>query len=51
MANEVKEMETYWNELIYTVCKGDPAGMREIVKFNIFDFFAFVENFWKQNKK
>jgi hypothetical protein len=44
-------MDKYWNELLYTVCKGDAAAMREVVKFDIFDFFAFVENFKKGNKQ
>ena len=32
------------------VCKGEPAGMRELKKFDIFDFFAFIENYEKELK-
>jgi hypothetical protein len=44
-------MGKYWNDIIYVVCKGDATSMREITKFDIFDFFAFIENFRKGNKK
>jgi len=40
----VKEIDKYWNDMVFTICKGDPGQMREVVKFDIFDFFAFVEN-------
>ena len=37
-------MESNWNELLYSITKGDPGAMREIVKFDIFDFFAYIGN-------
>jgi phosphorylcholine metabolism protein LicD len=44
IADEIKEMDKYWNDMVFTICKGDPGQMREVVKFDIFEFFAFVEN-------
>jgi hypothetical protein len=44
-------MDKFWNDLIYLICKGDAGSMREVQRFDIFDFFAFVENFRKENKK
>jgi hypothetical protein len=37
--------------MIYTITKGSAAEMREVVKFDIFDFFAYVENFKRGLKK
>ena len=48
---EIKELDKYWNELIYTVTKGSATEMREIVKFSVFDFMAYVENYMKGLKK
>ena len=44
IAEEIKDIDKFWNDFVYTICKGDPVEMREVVKFDIFDFFAFVEN-------
>jgi hypothetical protein len=46
--DEIREWDKYWNDLIYTMCEGDPVQMSTVVRFDIFDFFAFVENFMKK---
>jgi hypothetical protein len=51
IGQEIEEMSKYWNELIFMVCKGDATAIREVIKFDIFDFFGFVENYRKGNKK
>ena len=40
----------HWNDLIYQVCKGDPVRMKELRKYDIFDFYLFVEAY-QQNIK
>ena len=48
---EIKDMDKYWNELIYTITKGSAADIRELTKFDIFDFMAYVDNYKKGLKK
>jgi hypothetical protein len=43
-------MDSSWNEVIYSMTKGDPGAMREIVKFDVFDFFAYMNNNIKYKK-
>jgi hypothetical protein len=47
IANEIKEIDKYWNDLLFTVCDKDPGKMRELMKFNIFEFFDYLENYMK----
>jgi hypothetical protein len=47
MTDEIKEMNKYWNDLLYMVCGKDPGKMRELVKFDVFDFFNYIENYMK----
>jgi hypothetical protein len=47
ITEEIKEIDKYWSDIIYTVCKGDISNMREIVKLDIYDFFGYVDNFKK----
>lgn len=47
IANGIKELDKYWNDLIYKMCNKDPGQMREVVKFSAFDFFGFVSNYMK----
>ena len=44
---ETDDLNIYWNDLIYTICKGNAGEMREVVKLDIFDFFSFVEHYTK----
>lgn len=47
---EIEELDKYWNELVYEVCTGDASEMNALKKFNIFDFFDFVDNKMKDRK-
>lgn len=42
-------MDTYWNELIFSVCKGDVSQMKDLKTFDIVDFFDYVNNKTKDN--
>jgi hypothetical protein len=44
IANEIAGMDKYWNDLIYSFCDGDAGEMRELKKFDIMDFFGYIEN-------
>lgn len=33
-----------YDELIFTHCAGDPVKIAELKRFDIFDFFSFLEN-------
>ena len=48
---DLADNENYWNELLYTVSKGDAGNMRELRKFDIFDFFAYIINYEKDGKR
>jgi hypothetical protein len=37
-------MDKYWNELIFSICKGSAVEMRELKKYDIFDFFDYIDN-------
>lgn len=40
-------MEKYWSDLIYDACGKDPVKMRELVKFDVIEFFGFLEHYMK----
>ena len=42
--DDIADLDKYYNELIYTVCKGSPGEMNELKRFDIFDFFAYINN-------
>jgi hypothetical protein len=42
-------MDTYWNDLLYSVCKGDVSQMTDLKRFEIVDFFDYVNNKTKEN--
>ena len=44
IANEVEEMDKYWEDLIYLVCGGHVCDMSALKKYDIIDFFNYVEN-------
>jgi hypothetical protein len=44
LAQEAMELETYWNELLYVVCKGLPESINALRKYEIFDFFDYLES-------
>jgi hypothetical protein len=37
-------MDKYWNELLYSVCDGKANEMNALKKFDIIDFFDYIEN-------
>jgi hypothetical protein len=41
-ANE--ERKIMFDELIFSHCGGDPVKIRELKRFDIMDFFSFLEN-------
>ena len=49
--NRLKEDDTFWSRLIYNVCKGDPAGMKELKRMDIFEFFEFIENYERNGRQ
>lgn len=46
--SEVIETNKYWNEMIFRVCDGKASEMAALRKYDIFDFFDYIEN---KNKK
>jgi hypothetical protein len=42
--NDIAELDKYYNELIFTVCKGSPTEMNELKRFDVFDFFDYIDN-------
>lgn len=39
-----------YNDLIFAHCGGDPVKMNELRRFEVFDFFNFLENNEKKMK-
>lgn len=37
-------MDKYWNELLFSICKGNVSDIKELKSFDIFDFFDYIEN-------
>jgi hypothetical protein len=37
-------MDKYWNELIYDVTKGNILEMQAIKKFDIIEFYDYINN-------
>lgn len=33
-----------YDELIFLHCSGDPVKISELKKYDVFDFFSFIEN-------
>lgn len=46
---EVDELDRYWNELIYAVCDGKASEMNELKRFDVFEFFDYIDNKSKKN--
>jgi hypothetical protein len=44
-------LDVYWNDILYSVCKGDLSQMAELKKFDIFDFFDYIENKTKDGRR
>jgi hypothetical protein len=39
---EIDEIDKYWNDLLYNVCKGNAQEMMQLKKFDILEFFDYV---------
>lgn len=48
--NELRDMESYWGKVIYSVCRGNPADMRALRTFDIIDFFSYLEEVIQRKK-
>lgn len=46
----IEERKNMYNELIFSHCGGDPVKISELKRFDIFDFFSFIENNEKKLK-
>lgn len=44
IVNEIKDTDEYWNEILFTVCKGVPSEMAALKRYDVFDFFDYIEN-------
>ena len=42
-------MDKYWNDLIYNICDGNASEMMALKKYDIFEFFDYIENKTKKN--
>jgi hypothetical protein len=40
----IEERKAMYDELIFGHCGGDPVKISELKKFDIHDFFSFIEN-------
>jgi len=40
----VIELDRYWNDFIYSLCEGDAAEIAALKRYEIGDFFNYVEN-------
>jgi hypothetical protein len=37
-------LDKFWRDLIFAACGKDPGKMNEVVKMDVFDFFAYIDN-------
>jgi len=44
IADEFKESDTYFDNLLYSVCEGKASEMIELKKFDIIDLFSYITN-------
>lgn len=42
-------MDVFWDELIFNTCGGNAAEMAALRKFDIIDFFSYIENKNRKN--
>lgn len=42
--NEIKELDKYWNNLLFNITEGSASEMKTLMTFDIFDFFAYIDN-------
>ena len=46
---EVKDLDNYWNDLVFSASGGNASEMAALRKFNIIDFFDYVDNKMKKD--
>lgn len=46
---EIDDLDAYWNDLLFSVCDGKAGEMNELKRFEIMDFFDYIENKSKKN--
>lgn len=47
--NEITELDKYWNDFIYVLTGGNASEIAALKRYDIFDFFNYVENKMKKN--
>ena len=45
---EVDDIDKYWSDMIYSVCDGNASEINALKRFDIFDFFVYVDNKMKK---
>jgi hypothetical protein len=48
---EIEELEKYWNELLFTVTDGKASEMHALKKYDIIEFFSYVDNKIKKDAR
>ena len=51
MTNEKIALDKYWNELLFSTCKGNAGSINELKRFDIYDFFSYIDNAIKDKEK
>ena len=46
----IEERKKMYDDLIFSHCQGDPSKIRELKRFDVFEFFTFIENNEKKLK-
>jgi len=42
--NEIEATDKYWNDLLFNITEGNASEMLALKRFDIFEFFAYVDN-------
>jgi hypothetical protein len=42
--------EKYWSNMLFAVTNGDPAHIDRLCRFDVFEFFSFIQNTEKKIK-
>jgi hypothetical protein len=46
---DAKELNKYWEDFLFTLCAGNASEMTALKKYEIFEFFEYVENKMKKH--
>jgi len=47
--NDIIELDKSWSELLYSVCEGKASEMAALKRYDIMEFFDYVESKTKKN--